>query len=347
MIFRQIRLTAAGAFCHRMGVGLRAGADLLRLLESEAKHGSSRQREAFQHVLTEVKAGLSISEAMQQRGDFFPNLMIAMTRVGEATGRMEATFLTMAEHYQKQVQMRRSFLQMIMWPMIQLAMAVLIISGFILLIGMLGLPDMLGLGLTGERGVLVFWGYLACFAAIIFALIYGYKNNVGGVQNIIPLFYMIPMLGSSLQTITLARFTRTLALSMSSGLDPVRSVRLSLDSTDSAYYQSGAEAFKEAVQERGATMAGGLMATDLFPDEFLHLVEAAELSGTESESVEHLSTEYQARAEMAMSVIAKFAGMAIWCCIAIMIIFMIFLIFKNAIMEPYQDAMDFYNETGN
>ena len=49
----------------------------------------------------------------------------------------------------------------------------------------------------------------------------------------IPLFYLIPVVGPSLQTITLARFSWTLSLALESGIDPIRSVSMSLDSTAS------------------------------------------------------------------------------------------------------------------
>ena len=60
-------------------------------------------------------------------------------------------------------------------------------------------------------------------------------------QNVVPLIYMIPKLGAAIQTITISRFCWTMALALDSGLDPIRSIRLSLDSTDSEYYQSAAD----------------------------------------------------------------------------------------------------------
>ncbi|QEG01021.1 Type II secretion system protein F [Stieleria maiorica] len=330
MLFRRMGIAAAAGFCRRMGIGLRAGADLLRLLKAETKYGSPRQREAVSHVLESVEAGFQISDAMKQRAAFFPRLMVSLTRVGESTGKLERTFNTLADHFDQQVALRRLFLTSIAWPVIQLGLGLGVISIVIYLMGILTpstggqMADILGFGLRGGKGVLIFWGYIACVAAILWSLYFAYQKNLGGVQNLVPLLYMVPKLGPSLQTITLSRFTRTLSLALGAGLDPIRSVKLSLDSTDSDYYRGGGELFESAIRDRGDTLAGGLRSTDLFPEPFLHLVEVAEMSGTESESIDHLAVEYEERAKMAMRTLSGVATGIIWMAVAGTLIFFIF-----------------------
>lgn len=185
------------------------------------------------------------------------------------------------------------------------------------------MEDMLGFGLRGGRGVLIFWCYIAGGAAVLASLFVAYKRNVGGIQNLIPLLYMIPGLGPSLQTITLSRFTRTLSLALGAGLDPIRSVKLSLDSTDSDYYRGGAKIFESAIRDRGDTMTGGLRSTELFPEPFLHMVEVSELSGTDSESIDHLAVEYERRAASAMKTLSGIATGVVWICVAGGMIFLI------------------------
>jgi type II secretory pathway component PulF len=329
MFFQRMGLSSAAQFSRRLGIGLRAGADLVRLLETEAKHGSSRQRDALCSVVETVKAGETVSEAMSKEAKFFPRLMVSLTRVGENAGKLERTFLTLADHYDEQVQLRRQFVSSIAWPVLQLVIGIGVISLFIYLMGVLQpstggqMEDMLGFGLRGASGVFVLWGYIALVAGVLFGIYLAFTRNLGGVQNLIPLLYLVPKLGPSLQTITLSRFTRTLALALSSGLDPIRSVKLSLDSTDSEYYRNGGEIFEESVREHGETLAGGLEATDLFPSDFLHLVEVAELSGTETESIDHLADQYQERARMAMRTITGVATAVVWVVVMGTLVFLI------------------------
>ncbi len=294
-------LPALASFCRRLGIGLRAGADLIPLLHNESKHGPARQREAIRMLSEGAQRGEQLSAVMDSQKSVFPPLLIAMTRVGEATGRLERALLNLADHYDQRIKLRRAFVTSIAWPSIQLVMGLGVISLLIWLMGILSspggdMPDLLGFGLTGTGGVLVFWAYIGLFFAIIGTLAWGFANNIGGSQNLIPLFYLIPKLGPAIQTITLSRFSWTLALALDAGLDPIRSIKLSLESTGSEYYRAGAKDAETAIRA-GATLAGGLEATSVFPGEFIANVETAEISGTDAESIERLARETMTNAQ--------------------------------------------------
>ena len=338
-------LSSAGTFCRRLGTSLKAGADLLALLNAEAKHGPSRQREAMRVLLDGAKRGDQLSTAMAERDRFFPPLLIAMTRVGEATGRLDRALLNLAEHYDQQLKLRRQFMSSIIWPGIQLFGGIVVISLLIYIMGILKpatggqMHDILGFGLRGGRGVLIFWAYIGTFFAIIGAMIWAFMRNIGGVQNLIPLFYMIPVIGPAIQTITLSRFSWTLALSLDAGLDPIRSISLALDSTDSEYYRAGAEDSERAIRDEGATLAGGLEATEIFPDEYLSRIEMAEISGTDAESTEGLAREYDERAKIAMKTLSGVATGIVWLSVAGALIFLIFRMIMS-IAGAYSSALD-------
>ncbi len=345
MFSKRMGLADAGTFSRRLGTSLKAGANLMAVLDSESKHGPSRKREAMRCLMEGAKNGEQLSKIMKTRDKFFPPLMISMTRVGEATGRMERTLLSLADNYDQQLKLRRSFISSIIWPGIQLFGGIVVISLLIWIMGILKpatggqMTDILGLGLRGPQGVLIFWAYIGGFFAIVGAIIWGFKNNIGGSQNIIPLFYMIPVIGPAIQTITLARFSWTLALALDAGLDPIRSIALALDSTDSDYYRAGTEDAKLAIRDHGATLAGGLQATDIFPDDYIARIEMAELSGTDAESTEALAREYDERAKIALKTISGFATGVVWITVAGALIFIIFKMLMT-IVGAYSSVLE-------
>ena len=328
MFSRQMKLPTASKFTYRLGTGLKAGADLVRLLQSEAGMGPPRQREAMQKLIEGVKRGEQLSAVMTQ-DEYFPRVMAAMTRVGEETGQLERTLLALSEHYQRQITTRRWFLNSISWPLLQLVAGILIISLLIYLMGVLKpstggeMTDILGFGLRGGSGVLWFWLYLAVFFGLLGLLIWAFFRNVGGIQNLIPLVYMIPWIGPSIQTITISRFCWTLSLALGSGLDPIRSIALSLDSTDSDYYRGAAGDAEKAIRG-GASLSQALDATGLFPDDFTQRIDIAEHSGTDAESIDYLSQEYDERAKQAVKVLAGTATVVIRVSVMLILIFLIF-----------------------
>lgn len=343
MIGRRMDIKAARDFCRRFGVGHRAGVDLLQLLDSEAKHGSSRQRAAMQQVRDQAAKGVTLADAMRQLPEFFPPLLRSMVDVGETTGRLERTMLKLSEHYEQQVKLRNDFVRAIAWPAIQLFLGIGVIS---LLIWMMGnitpsaggeMMDLLGLGLRGSLGVLIFWAYIALFFGLMLAAWVGFQKNVGGVQNTIPLLYKIPVIGNAIQTITLARFTWTLSLGLDAGLNPLAAIPLALDATDSDFYRIGGVDVENRIRD-GGTLTEALQATDLFPDEFLTQVGVAEISGTDAESIDYVARDYDERAKAAMRTIAGLATGVVWLGVAGAILFVIFRIVMS-IAGVYNEAL--------
>jgi len=326
---QQMKLSSAAKFCYRLGTGLKAGADLLKLLHSEASQGPPNQRRAMMKLAEGAKRGESLSTVMVEQKSFFPPVMAAMTRVGEETGKLEHTLLTLSEHYHQQLTLRRAFISSITWPALQLVAGIGVISLLIYIMGVLKpagggeMTDLLGFGLRGGSGVLWFWFYLSIVFAALGFFVWAFFRNVAGIQNLIPLIYMVPVIGPAIQTITISRFCWTLSLSLGSGLDPIRSIKLSLDSTDSDYYRTTAGDAESAILG-GASLAGALQATSLFPEDFIQRIEIAEHSGTDAESIDYLTKEYDERAKRAIKVIAGTATVLIRATVMLVLIFLIF-----------------------
>lgn len=331
MFSKRIKLSSSAKFCHRFGTGLKAGADLVRLLDSESQSGPANERQAMRLLCDGARRGEQLSTVMEQNQRYFPRLMTAMTRVGEATGKLDRTLLVLAAHFQQQLDTRRAFLSSVTFPLLQLFGGIMVVSLLIYLMGILvpagggEMADVLGFGLKGPSGVLTFWGYCGGVLAVIGAIVMAFFKNFGGIQNLAPLLYMIPKVGPSIQTITIARFCRTMSLALETGLDPIRAIDLSLDSTGSDYYRSASKDAESAIRS-GSTLAGALQATSLFPADFISRVDISEHSGTDAESMDYLAVEYDERAKTAMKWLAGLATILIRGSIIAFFVFMIYRI---------------------
>jgi type II secretory pathway component PulF len=137
----------------------------------------------------------------------------------------------------------------------------------------------------------------------------------------------------------LARLSWTLSLSLNAGIDANRAVRMALGATQNRYYTQHTDK-ADAVIMRHGQFHEALRATGVFGDEFLTALENAEISGTETESLAHLSEDYQKRAETATMALSVAASVAIWILVASLLVFMIFYLFINMIMRPRWEALD-------
>ena len=316
----------AAAFCRRMGIGLKAGVDILRLLDNEAKTGSAAHRKTMQAVNESVRNGSSLAKAMLDNKRHFQPLLIQMVYTSELGGRMESTFAYMAEHYDQLRKTRSYFISRITWPMIQLLMAVGVIGLVILIQGMLSpnsTYDASGVGLRGVSGFITYITAVGVFFASLAVLVWGiWKNWFNCHRILMPLVQRVPALGSALVNLGLSRLSMTLSMLLNAGVEAKRSTKQAFLSTGNYYFIGGMARAVETV-DKGGSFGDAFQASRVLPEEFVESIRIGELSGTETESLDHLAVQYQDRAQAALNTIATIASVTIWLGIIILLAFMI------------------------
>jgi type II secretory pathway component PulF len=124
----------------------------------------------------------------------------------------------------------------------------------------------------------------------------------------------------------LARMAWTLSLALESGSDARRALRLSLRSSQLAYYEEMADQ-ADAVILRGGEFHEALRSTGRFPDDFLMALESAEHAGAVAESLDVVSRDYSERAKLANKLLTTAATIAIGAAVAVFVVFLIFRLF--------------------
>ncbi len=164
----HISIGKTSKMCRSVGTSLEAGLNVVKVLQRESAHGSSRYRHQMDEVQQRVSRGATLAEAMGQSNGYFPPLVTELVGVGEETGRLEAVLSRLADHYDHLLKLRRVFLLGILWPGLQLLAAVMIVGGLILLPPLLLGVNVPVFGLTGVSGAIK---YFAAIGILIVALI--------------------------------------------------------------------------------------------------------------------------------------------------------------------------------
>jgi type II secretory pathway component PulF len=335
-LFGGASLKEVQNFCNRTATGLRAGVDILRILDTEAKVGSQRYKDACRDTSLRIRNGHSLSEAMRLQGDFFPPLLLKMIEAGEHSGQVDRTLQFMSEYYLDLKKTRQDFISRITMPVIQLLAAIAIICLLIFINGFFKSGsatdkpfDLTGVGLRGGTGVLIFLSIILGIGAVLGTIAFGIWRNWFNCHNIlVPLIRNVPVIGPVFTQTAMARLSMTLSMMLGAGVDAKRSVRDGLLSTGNYYYMSGLPATMQEI-ERGNSLAESLAAPGVLPDDFIQAVEVGELSGSDSESLERMAVVYGEKAQLALKQLAIAAGFAIWTMIAAMIIAVIFMVFMQ------------------
>jgi type II secretory pathway component PulF len=168
MLFSGHRLSLPNLIelCRTMRYALMSGLMLRDTMDMVANRGARPLRPVAARITADLKAGWGLQEALKKQRASFPPLFLALTAVGEESGSLPEVLAELEKYYEMQLKLRRDIISEISWPAVQFVIAVLVMTGMILVLGIIaptgragGEPfDPLGLGLLGSEGALKFLG---------------------------------------------------------------------------------------------------------------------------------------------------------------------------------------------
>ena len=319
-------------WCRSLGTMLNSGVSLIKALQISGGQTADAQMQAIMRaVVTELKSGEDIATALKSQGDYFPDLVTDMVHVAENTGALPEVLTGLADHYENLLRLRRMFLSQIAWPMFQLFAAIFIIAGLIFLLGVVGQStggkafDVLGLGLTGTTGALLWLWY--CFGTMATLWIV-YMFVVRGLRQqalIHGLLMKIPVVGDCLRSFAVARFAWAYALTQQSGMDIKPSLQASLKATSNGAFIAATSQIVTHVME-GEDLTDACQASRLFPPDVIEMIRVGETSGTVPETLQQLGPRFEERARRSLVILTSVFAWLIWLLVAAMIVFFIFRI---------------------
>ncbi len=332
MLSRKLPLSSLIDLCRALRHYLTAGLQLLDVFQQQARRGPLLVRPVAGRIAEHLQTGQSLKQALKQESDRFPPLFLAMAGIGEETGMLPEVFAEMEKFYTRQQQLRRDFLRRIAWPVIQLVLAILTITGLIFILGMLprnpGQPpfDPLGLGLSGPGGALIFLGVVAGSIAVIGVGCWLLRRLVRGRGWIDGVLLRVPAVGPCLQSLAMSRFCLALRLTTETGMSIMDAVRLSLRATGNNAFTAWTGPIQASLRD-GEELTRSLANCTLFPEEFLTVMAVAEESGQIAEVLRHQGNHYDEESGRRLTTLTAAAGYLVWLLVGAILIFAIFRLF--------------------
>lgn len=328
----RIGLRELAQLCRRLSTGLEAGVDVRRVWAREREgYLSPTLRRHFEEMIEAINRGETVSDALAETGSYFPPLFLELVNVGEQTGKLAEVLKRLANHYEHQLKLRQIFIGAITWPMMQLIMAVGIIGLLIYIMGFLpkgedGKPfDILGLGLIGSQGLIVYLIVIGALVAAIAIVIQAIRRGLVWTRPIQLALVKVPGLGKPIETLALAQFSWTMYVTLEAGMDLLKALPLCLRSTGNAHYTDHTSDIIQEIRH-GGEITHALADTKAFPRTFLDSMHVGEESGRLPETLAILSEQYQDQAKRAMAAMTVVGGFMVWGLVGMIIIMAIFRI---------------------
>lgn len=301
-------------FSRQLYTLMRAGVPILRALDGLAE---STVNVAFKRVIealkTALEAGRDLSAAMRQHPQVFSPFYVAMVRIGEATGRLEEILLRMFEYLEFERETRARIKEALRYPIfvvIAMAAAIAVINVFVIpafakVYAGLGaeLPLMTRILIGTSRFTLDYgWLLLATLAGAIAGFRLWRASDSG--RLVWDRFKLrLPLTGSIVLRSTLARFARSLALSLRSGIPAAQALAVVAEVSDNAWIASRIEQMRNGI-ERGESVLRTAQATRVFNPVVLQMIAVGEETGSMDELMQEVAEMYEREVDYEIKTLA-------------------------------------------
>ena len=303
---RRVEATELLLFSRQMYALLKAGVPIMRAL---AGLQESATNPIFAGVLRDIRESLDngrpLSTSMQRTGVFSP-FYVAMVYVGETTGMLEEIFLRLYNHLEFQEFMRNQVKSALRYPIFVMAammIAIVVINLFVIpafakvYAGFHAQLPLLTRMLIGFSDFMVATWWVLGF--ILVAAIFGfrfYTSTEFGRYKWDQTKMRIPIAGKIVLKATLARFARSFALAIRSGVPIIQGLTLVAQTVDNAFVARQIEKMREGV-ERGESVLRTASHAGIFTPVVLQMVMVGEESGALDDMMQEIADIYQREVE--------------------------------------------------
>lgn len=259
----------------------------------------------FKTVISQVKAsienGASLSESLQPYPSIFDTLYVNMVRGGETGGQLAETIARIATFLESSAKLRRKVKSAMTYPIIVLSIALLIALGMILFIVPVfaGMFADFGADLPGPTQFLINLsdGLRTggpFILPLIIAAVVGFKkwkNTESGAYSVDKFKLKVPVFGELAIKVASARFARTFAQLIHSGVPILTALEIGAGATGNRVAGQIILEARDAV-ERGDSLSSALVGNAVFPPIMVRMLSAGEKTGKIDEMMDSIADFY-------------------------------------------------------
>jgi len=290
-------------FSRQIHTLLKSGVPIMRGLAGLQESAISP---AFGRVIKDLResldAGRELSSAMMRHPQCFSPFYLSMVKVGEMTGRLEEVFLRLFDHLEFDRDMRERVKTALRYPsfvVIAMAIAMVVVNIFVIpqfasVFKSFGaeLPLMTRILLATSGFTIKWWPALAGAALIGWFGFRAWTRTAQGRLAGDRYKLRLPIAGKIIHKGTMARFARSFALSMRSGVPIVHALTVVSQTADNAYLSSRIEQMRDGV-ERGESILRTSTAANVFTPIVLQMIAVGEETGSIDDLMDEIGQMYE------------------------------------------------------
>ncbi len=298
-------------FVRQFSVMIDAGLPLVQCLEIL---GTQQENKNFAKILQQtrmdVEGGASLADAMRKHPKAFDDLFTNMIAAGEAGGILDTILKRLATYIEKAVKLKAQVKGAMVYPVAVLSIAAIVIavilwkviptfaSMFAGLGAQLPLPTRIVIAMSNW-----FVRLLPFLVVGIVLLVFAFRRyyaTYGGRRTVDRFILKLPILGIIMQKIAVARFCRTLATLISSGVPILDGLEITARTSGNAIIEDAIMAVRKGV-ESGLTVAQPLRESGVFPPMVVQMIGVGEQTGALDAMLSKIADFYEEEVDQAVA----------------------------------------------
>ena len=310
-----IKRIEVSRFTRQFATMIGAGLPMVQCLEILSAQSENKE---LAGIVTQIKdtvqGGATLSDAMKKHSKIFDDLYTNMVEAGEVGGALDSILVRLAVYREKADQLIRKVKGAMVYPSVVVIVAVAVTIGMLTFIvpvfakmfGGLGAelpePTQVVLGISNflkGNFVLLLLGSIGLLGLFIW-----WKKTPAGALLFDKGLLRMPVLGNLVRKSSVARFTRTLATLLASGVSILEALEITAKTAGNLVVSNAIQKSVLAIAE-GDTITGPLKASGVFPPMVIQMIGVGEKTGGLDEMLNKIADFYDEEVDEAVTALTS------------------------------------------
>lgn len=304
----RVTATDVAIMTRQLAVLIGAGVALveaLNALQDQVDH--ERLKLIVSQVKTRVNEGSSLADALGQHPKVFTTLYVNMIRAGEHSGALDVVLVRLADFTESQARLRAKIVGTMTYPVIMMVVGLLILGVLFTVVvpkvtkifedNRITLPMTTRILIEVSNFARDYWWLLFVAVGLAVWAFLRWKKSPKGRAKWDRLVLKAPIFGGLVRMIAIARFSRTLATLLKSGVPLLSAMDIVRNIVDNTVLADVIEKSRDSIRE-GESIAAPLKRSGEFPPLVYHMVAIGERSGQLEDMLVNVAAAYETQVEV-------------------------------------------------
>ena len=314
--FKKVKADELCVMTRQLSTMVSSGMSLLRalyVLEDQAE--SDKLRDTLVGVRKDVEAGISLSDALNRHPETFNELYVAMVAAGETGGILEDTLKRIADQLEKDEELRRQVKSAMVYPsliggfalVVLLALVTFLVPVFANVFKDFGgeLPAITKFTVALSDFITGQW-YLAMAltAGVVFAFKKWKRTETGRMQWDTFKLKIPWKIGTIVQKVCIARFSRTFSALVSAGVPMLEAIDIVGKTSGNKVIEKAMKDVRSSVT-KGGTISTPMRAAPVFPVMVTQMIGVGEETGALDAMMNKIADFYESEVEASVKALTS------------------------------------------